>query len=141
MKYSFHRIGTHNGHPVIYTKPASGDLIQTEEQFTGFCQLMNNYKERKWYWVINCRDMGWEHVYSMSFAKRMYEHITVTHKETIVEAWLFNMNAICRTLFLLFPDPRACVMPTDRLELLVTMQKEKASHELTDFCLDLLKAS
>ena len=139
MKYSFHRIGTHNGNPVIYTEPVLGDLIKTDAEFAGFCRLMDRYVNRKWYWFINCRDMGWEHISSMYFAKQMYDHITQKHNDSIIAGWVFNCNIFCRMLFPLFPEPRLRVMPVDRLELLVTLQQESVAPALIDHCLNRLK--
>ena len=44
-------------------------------------------------------------------------------------------------MLVFLPESRVHHIPTDQLELLVTMQHEKSTHALTDFCLALLKAS
>ena len=141
MKYIFKQIGIHNGHPVLYTEPAAMALIRNREDFVEFCSLINQYIDHKWYWIVNCRGMGLEHILDIRFVFRLYKLIKRRHANSMVQMWLFNLNTFCHKMLVFLPEPRAHHMPNDRLELLVTMQKEKASYELTDFCLALLKAS
>jgi hypothetical protein len=141
MKYIFKQVGMHNGHPVLYTEPAAMELIRTRADFTGFCALINQYIDHKWYWIVNCRAMGLQHILDIQYVFRLYKLIKKQHANSLVQMWLFNLNPFCHKMLIFLPEPRACHMPTDRLELLVTMQQEKATHALTDFCLDLLKAS
>lgn len=85
--------------------------------------------------------MGIEHIHDLRFFFCLYTLIKGRHANFLVQIWLFNLNTFCHKMLVFLPESRVRDMPTDRLNLLVIMQKEKASYELTDFCLDLLKAS
>jgi len=124
-RYSLDVLGVHEGTTLLYTAPAKADELTTEEQFEGFRALLAPYMGRPWIWVFDGGGMTTRHYTNLAFCKRMYALITTEHKQSLQSVWFLNMNPWLRGVLQIFPVSKPLVqLPTERLEMFVTMQRK-----------------
>lgn len=132
-------IGEHEGCVLLYTAPARVTDTVTDEHFKIFCKLVEPYRNRPWIWVLDGAKMGPKHYTNISYCKKLYLLLAKEHKESLKGVWVLNLNAWIRGMIKLFPTakPVSC-LPTDRLELFVTMQHKGVSSRIVDVLLNAL---
>lgn len=134
-------MGQHKGADVIYTAPAQADLITTDEHFAEFKTHMDPYQQRPWIWIFDCRGMTSAHYTNIRFCRALYKVLTTEHKESLQAVWILNINTWMRAVLSLFHLTKVSVLPAERLELFVTMQRAGLADGLIDELLNLLHVS
>lgn len=118
---------------MMYTAPARGDSIRTDAEFAGFRMLLEPFRARPWIWVFDCRGMTAKHFMNTAFIKRMGSLLESDHAASLRAVWILNPNTWIRAALSLFGSgDKAQLLPTERLELFVRLQKVGCSHALVD---------
>jgi hypothetical protein len=125
MVLSVKVVGEHNGATLIYSIPTK--ISETE-----FCTSLAPYKGRPWIWIINCKGAN---VSNLSLIQSLYRIIEVEHAASLQHVWLVNMNVLVRPLLQMLPTQRVSVLPHDRLEIFVLLQRAGFSHVNVDLFL------
>lgn len=139
-RYSFDVIGEHQGAAILYTNPARADPIRGDAGFAGFKALLEPYRTRPWIWLFDCRGMTAAHALNVEFVKRLSRTLDSEHAGSLQRVWILNMNSWLRGILALFSSQKVRALTTDRLETLVTLQKEQYSHRTIDVFLSILHA-
>lgn len=128
-RYSFDVIGEHNGVPLIYTNVSR---ISADIDMTGFRACFTPYTARPWIWVVGCAGMTAAHV---SFVRAIYDMIETEHATSLQHVWLLNINPIVRAVLQMFPAKRLSVLPRERLDIFIALQRAGYSHANVDLFL------
>lgn len=140
-RYPLEILGTHDSATLLYTAPARADHIRTEEQFQGFKTLLDPYRNRPWIWIFDGAGMNMSHIADLGFCKRMYKLLHEEHRESLRAVWMLNTNRLLQGIVQLFPATKPVhVLPSDRLELLVTMQNAGVATATLDRLLHIVRS-
>jgi hypothetical protein len=134
-RYSFDVIGEHNGAVLIYTCPSRVDIPNSDTDIAGFRACFAPYMARPWIWIVDCAGMTAVHVANQRFVRAIYNMIETEHATSLQHVWLLNMNSIMRAVLHMFPAKRLTVLPRDRLEIFVALQRAGYSHATVDLFL------
>ena len=137
-RYCFRSIGQHEAADIMYTAPAQADLITADEHFAGFKARMDPYRTRKWIWILDCRGMTSAHFMTLHLCRTLYKVLTTEHVESLQAVWVLNINPWVRAMLSLFHLTKVSVLPTERLELFVTMQRIGLAHDMIDRLLEMV---
>lgn len=133
-RYSFEHIGVHGDGrtAVLYTSPANADPITTDADIAGFKSLLDSYRDQPWIWVFDCRGMTLAHYTNMRFCRALHHILTTEHSSSLQAVWILNINTWLRGVLGFFPMNKAVVLPAERLELFVEMQRVGTPSALVD---------
>jgi len=140
VRYSFDIIGEHNGATLIYTNPSRADILRSDTDIAGFRSCFAPYQSRPWIWVVDCAGMTAAHVANQRFMRAIYTMIETEHATSLQHVWLLNMNMIMRAVLQMFPAKRLTVLPRERLEIFVSLQRAGYSHAVVDLFLTIAGA-
>ena len=142
VRYSLDVLGDLEGIPIVYTSLARTDTIQTEIEFAAFRALLEPYQKRQWIWALDCRGMSAKQLLNTAFIKRIGGLIEADHTKSLRAVWILNPNTWIRTVLSLFgTNGKATLLPTERLELFVSLHKAGCAHTLIDRFLQLTASS
>jgi hypothetical protein len=131
MPYSFDSWGVHNGQRIYYTSTTS---TGTADDFDGFKALIDRESllQKSWIWVFDCHGMKTTDYTNVGFVHRMKHMIEVEHAKSLKAVWILNINGWMRSMLALFGPTKVQVLPADRLEMLVQLQKAACPVPLVD---------
>jgi hypothetical protein len=137
-RYSLDVLGVHEGSTLLYTAPAKADELTTKEQLEGFRALLAPYIAKPWIWIFDGGGMTVRHYTNLNFCTRMYSLITTEHNRSLQSVWFLNMNPWLRGVLQIFPISKPIVqLPTERLEMFVSMQRKGVPSSVIDTLISL----
>lgn len=131
MVLSVNIVGEHNGATLIYSSPSK----TTDTEFRA---SLVPYKARPWIWIVDCTRAN---VSNITLIQSLHRIIEVEHAASLQHVWLVNMNALVRPLLQMFPTQRVSVLPRDRLEIFVLLQRAGFSHTNVDLFLAIVDSA
>lgn len=134
MTAAFQPIGyTRDGTLLLYTAPAKLTASPTEAQFTRYVEQLRQIRS-PWIWVVDCRGMTAEHFVNLSFGRRLQTILREEHGHLLKDTWILFLNCWLRAALTLF-QVSATLLSSDRLELLVHLQKAGVNRDGQDWLL------
>jgi len=124
-------VGEHNGATIIYTNPTRS----MDMDIASFRTCFEPYRNRPWIWIVDCAGLTAAHVGNLKLVRAIVQLIDVEHAASLQHVWLVNMNTFVRPLLQMFPQRRTTVLPRDRLEIFVLLQRAGYSHKNVDLFL------
>ena len=135
MRYSFEPIGTHEGSVVYRSIVARSDPIVTDEDFAGLTSRMNTCLGQRWIWVIDFKDMQMSHCLPISYIWQLYHLLHGDHQDWLQRIWIKNVNPWIQMILLLLASAKIDVLPSDRVELFLELQRRGCPVELSNHLL------
>ena len=132
MRYSFDPIGSHNGATVYRTIISRSDPITNDEDFAGLVALMNACLGKPWIWIIDCSEMGMSHCMHISYVWQLYNLLHDHHQDSLQRIWIMNVNSWVQMIMGLLASAKVDVLPMDRLELFLELQKRAVPTALAN---------
>jgi len=132
MRYSFAPIGTHTGATVYRTIISRSDPINNDEDFKGLVALINACHGKPWIWIIDCQDMQMSHCLNLSYVWQLYNLLHDHHQDSLQRIWIMNVNSWIQMIMGLLASVKVDVLPMDRLELFLELQKRRVPTALAN---------
>ena len=132
MKYPFEPLGAYGDIHFNYSAPAQADIIKTTADFDGFKALLDLHTHHPWIWIFDCRGMKATHYTNVRIVQRLATLLETEHASSLKGVWIINVNTWMQTVLKLFCPAKVQVLPTDRLELFVHLQKSRCPTPLMD---------
>ena len=116
--HCFLGLGTNEGITYFYTSPVRGhDYRETKDTLTYYKSHIDEAKNRKWIWVIDCKEMQTRHYASAEMSKNIVKYLVGEHKGQLQEIWIINPNTWIRGLIAII-KPFFSKAVTDKLHVL-----------------------
>ena len=132
MRYSFNSIGSHDDATVYHTIISRSDPITNDEDFAGLVTLVTACLGKPWIWIIDCQDMGLSHCMHVSYIWQLYNLLHDHHQDSLKRIWIMNVNSWIQIVIGLLESAKVDVLPMDRLELFLELQKRAVSTALAN---------
>ena len=127
MRYSFSPIGAHDGATVYRTIVSRSDPITNDEDFAGLTALIDVCHGKPWIWIIDCQDMGLAQCLPLSYVWQLYNLLHNHHQDSLKRIWVMNVNSWVEMVMGILASAKVDVLPMDRLELFLELQKRRVS--------------
>ncbi len=132
MRYSFNPIGTYDGATVYRTIISRSDPITNDEDFAGLAALINECVGKPWIWIIDCQEMALSHCMHISYVWQLYNLLHDHHQDTLKRIWIMNVNSWVHMIMSVLASAKVDVLPMDRLELFLELQKRAVPTALAN---------
>lgn len=124
-------IGDHQGVPILY-----GSIAGTDGRLD-----LSSVRGRPWIWVLDCHGMTARQCLDVSAIRAIGTQIEREHAATLRGVWILNPNSWIRAAVGLFGSAKVTMLPSDRLELFVHLQRAGITHATVDRFLAAVRAT
>ena len=129
--HSFKYFGELKDARLYYTSPARAfDYKETPDTYTYYKSHIDEAKDTKWIWVIDCGGMQIKHCSSIEIIKKIMKSLLEEHNGLLEQIWILHPNAwIKGAITILKPFlkkqtiDKIKVLEGEKLELLVSLEK------------------
>jgi hypothetical protein len=127
---------TTTGIPIYYTAATR----ITSLDFSSFKPYLDANREKPWIWALDCYDMTSIFLTNIGFIQCMASTIRTQHASSLQAVWVLNINTWMENLLGLMGTEKVTIIPPNRLELFVFLQKAGCSTETVDRLLSTIRA-
>lgn len=111
--------------PVYYSAPTQS---HTDADVDRFIVRLAQLQRTSWIWILDCR-ASWITT-NPAIVYRLKQYFEQHHEKSLQAVFVVNISGWMRRIFGMLPTKKLRILPSEPLELFVTMSKEGYSSDL-----------